>query len=352
MYKKLISVSLILMLLISVFQPVNVLAVNLIRSIELKEAPSAPLPTTAIPTTAPTETVTTPVTKPVTEPTTAYKDDDESSYDSDAEDPDYSDGSETDEYYDDVEDYEDYDDEDYDDDDDYYDDDDDFDDYDDYVKTKKVKINHKKIKMTKGKNRTLKGTVTPWDSDQDYSWKSSSKKVATVDYYGEVHAKNLGKTTITFKSGSKKATCKVTVNKMNYEIGKGKSKSLKKFLKYIKGYKKAKYSSSKKSIVSVTKKGKIKAKKHGSATITAKIKGTKYKIKVYSYSKDTLKSKAKAALKKNLYVPSSLIIKKITFPSYNKCKISYSAKNRFGVRLQTETFNAYFKNGKLKWYVK
>lgn len=262
--------------------------------------------------------------------------------------------------YDDLDDYDDYDDYDDLDDDDDYDDLDDYDDYDDYddlddVKTKKVKINHKSIKLAKGKTKTIKGTLTPWDTDQGYNWKSSNKKVATVfPLYDEakITAKNLGKTKITLKSGSKKATCNVTVNKMNFETEKGKSKSLKKLVKYIKGHKKAKWKSSKKSMVSVTKKGKIKGKKHGSATITAKIKGTKYKIKVYSYSKDTLKSKAMSMLKKNLYVPSSLIVKSVKMPNYNKCIISYTAKNRYGVRLNTEKFIAHFKNGKLKWVVK
>ncbi|MGD9560082.1 MAG: Ig domain-containing protein, partial [Oscillospiraceae bacterium] len=45
------------------------------------------------------------------------------------------------------------------------------------------------------------------------SWKSSNKKVATVDKNGRVTAKKKGKATITVtaKKGKKKATCVITV---------------------------------------------------------------------------------------------------------------------------------------------
>ena len=61
-------------------------------------------------------------------------------------------------------------------------------------------------------------------------------------------------------------------------LKKGKSKKLKAVLNGIKG--KVKWSSSKKSVVSVTKNGKIKAKKKGTAYITAKVGKNTYKIKV------------------------------------------------------------------------
>lgn len=61
-------------------------------------------------------------------------------------------------------------------------------------------------------------------------------------------------------------------------LKKGKSRKLKAVLSGVKG--KVKWSSSKKKVVSVDKKGKIKAKKKGTAYITAKVGKHKVKIKV------------------------------------------------------------------------
>lgn len=61
-------------------------------------------------------------------------------------------------------------------------------------------------------------------------------------------------------------------------LKKGKSKKLKAVLNGIKG--KVKWSSSKKSVVTVSKNGKIKAKKKGTAYITAKVGKKKIRIKV------------------------------------------------------------------------
>lgn len=71
-------------------------------------------------------------------------------------------------------------------------------------------------------------------------------------------------------------SAKAKISKKSVTITKGKTYTLK-----IKGTKKkAKWTSSKKSVATVSKKGKIKAKKRGSATITAKIGKKKYRCKV------------------------------------------------------------------------
>lgn len=201
------------------------------------------------------------------------------------------------------------------------------------IYTKSVKLNRKNVKICRYNSFYLSASYSPSNSTQSGSWKSSNKKVATVDSYGYVYAKNYGKTTITYKHGSKTAKCKVTVNNSYLEIGKGKSQSVRKWMKYVKGYKKAKWKSSKSSKVSVNKKGKIKAKKGGQVTITAKIKGTKYTIKVYSYDKKKLKKETKASLKERLYVPGSLKINSVKYPDFRHCYLYYSAKNLYGTRI-------------------
>lgn len=204
--------------------------------------------------------------------------------------------------------------------------------YNKTIKTKKVKLNRKRIKINLADAYTLKATVTPKDSTQKGKWMSSNKKVATVYEDGTLSPQNYGKATITYQHGSKKAKCKVTVNSGYIEMGKGKTKELKKRFRYVKGYKKAKWSSTNPSKVSVSNSGKIYTKSGGQATIKAKIKGTTYKVWILSYDKDILKKKTKAALLDWLYVPSSLKIQTVRFPNFYTCRIYYSAKNRLGNR--------------------
>ena len=64
--------------------------------------------------------------------------------------------------------------------------------------------------MLKGKNVTVKATITPKNSTDKVVWSTSSKKIATVKN-GKISAKKTGTATITAKAGSKKKTVKVHV---------------------------------------------------------------------------------------------------------------------------------------------
>ncbi len=76
---------------------------------------------------------------------------------------------------------------------------------------------------------------------------------------------------------------KIKLSKSKLTLNVGNTKTLK-----LKGTKKnPKWSSSKKSVATVTKKGKVKAKKKGSTVITAKLGKKKYKCKVTVKSKTT-----------------------------------------------------------------
>lgn len=204
--------------------------------------------------------------------------------------------------------------------------------YNKVIKTTKVTLSKKKLKLNRNMSYTLYSNYYPSTSTQTGKWKTSNKNVVTVSN-GYIFAKNFGKATITYKHGNKKAKCKVTVNRDTLEIAKGKAKPLKKWMKKIKGYKKAKWSSSNPYKVSVSRSGTIYAKRGGQATITAKIKGIKYKVKVYAYDKKILKKKTIRDLKDVLYVPSSLKIQTVTYPDFKHCKIYYSAKNLYGTRI-------------------
>ena len=150
--------------------------------------------------------------------------------------------------------------------------------------------------------QTFTPKVTMGKGDKVVSWKSSNKKVASVDKNGKVKGLKAGKTatiTVQLASGLKKSF-KVKVQKKNVatkslkvvNVSTGKKVSSKVSLKRkqtlklattvspITSKEKVKYSSSNKKVASVSAKGVIKAKKKGKATITVKSGKKTYKIKV------------------------------------------------------------------------
>lgn len=98
--------------------------------------------------------------------------------------------------------------------------------------------------------------------------------VSTTNQVQTVEAK--AKTTKTKKPIKKAKKNKVKINKTKATLNKGKKVTLK-----VSGIKsKVKWSSSKKSIATVTKKGVVTAKKSGTSTITAKVGKKKFTCKV------------------------------------------------------------------------
>ena len=147
----------------------------------------------------------------------------------------------------------------------------------------KVKQSTRKLKVT----GLAKG-------DRIVSWKSSNKKIVTVNSSGKIKAgKKTGKAkiTVTLKSGltrvisvkvQKKAgkTTKILGIKKKLSLKKGKSLKLTPEILPITSLEKVTYSSSNKKVVSVNSKGKITTKKKGTATITIKSGKKKIKCKV------------------------------------------------------------------------
>ena len=156
-----------------------------------------------------------------------------------------------------------------------------------------IKLNAKSIKLQK-KQTTKKIKVTMANGDSIKSWKSSNKKIVTVNKNGVIKAgkKNgTAKITVTLKSG-KKATLKVKVQsskvkttkisglKSKVSMKKGEKFTLKPVISPLTSQEKVAYTSSNKKVATVSKKGVITAKKKGTVKITVKSGKKSYTVKV------------------------------------------------------------------------
>lgn len=146
--------------------------------------------------------------------------------------------------------------------------------------TQKVQISARKMTLIKGQKKTLKLK----GNRKKVKWSSTKKAVAAVSAKGVVTARKAGTTVIKAKVGTKIYSCKVIVeapklNKTSITLKEGSSCQLKMF-----GTRqKVKWSSSAKSVVTVSATGKVKAKqvkKDTSARITASVGGKKYSCRV------------------------------------------------------------------------
>lgn len=143
-------------------------------------------------------------------------------------------------------------------------------------------------------------------------------------------------------------------------LKKGESYRLKWKVKPAKGT--LTFTSSKKAVVSVTKKGKLKAKKQGKATITIASKSkpkksVKIKVTVYKKFKKASKVKLSAASSsiavgattslKASVTPSKATVKQVTYVSKDKKIASVSSKGVVtGKKKGTTTITAYAKDGR------
>lgn len=145
------------------------------------------------------------------------------------------------------------------------------------VKTKSISLGKKSVTLGVKEKYTLKAAKKPKNSNQGISWSSSNKSVATVSSKGVITAKKKGTAYITAKSGNASKKCRVTVKAAPKKI---KLNAKKKTLKVKQTFQikqtipkgtasnKISYQSSNSKVASVSSKGKITAKKAGTASVT------------------------------------------------------------------------------------
>lgn len=150
------------------------------------------------------------------------------------------------------------------------------------------------VTLNKGKTLQLQASVEPEEADTTLTWSSSNEKIATVSQKGKVTAKGAGVATITVKTDNGKTAklkvkvvvkpTKVKLNKTGAQkLKKGESLQLKATLTPEGATAKLTWKTSNPKVATVSSKGKVTAKKAGTAVITVKTdnkKSAKVKIKV------------------------------------------------------------------------
>lgn len=163
-----------------------------------------------------------------------------------------------------------------------------------------VKLNKTKLTVYAGSSAVLKLQ----GASKKITWNSTNRTVASVNNKGRVTAKKAGKTVITAKYDKKTYQCKVTVkkpylNSVKKTLYKGKTYTLK-----LTGTKPVSWHTSDKRIAAVTQKGKVTAKKAGTAVVTCKGKdGKSYQCRI------TVKNKTESGLTEEKVYQSILAMK-------------------------------------------
>lgn len=140
-----------------------------------------------------------------------------------------------------------------------------------------VRLSKSAVTLIKGQKMQL----SVIGSKEKAVWNSNNKSVAVVSSKGIVTAKGRGTAVVTARLKARVYSCKVTVqtpylSKQNQSINAGKTFTLK-----LQGTnQKVTWSSSNKSVATVSAGGKVSARKAGTCSITAKVLGRKYVCKI------------------------------------------------------------------------
>ncbi|MBQ7116743.1 MAG: Ig-like domain-containing protein [Clostridia bacterium] len=221
------------------------------------------------------------------------------------------------------------------------------------VQVQAVYLNYDERSRYIGQSFTLVPSVNPSKATfPEVTWKSSDKKIAKVDKNGKVTALKKGTVVITCTSVDNpkvSAACIVNVKVKTTGV-KLPSKKLTIYTTQTKtlkaqvspsnaSSKSVSWSSSDKSVATVSKSGKITAKKPGTAIITVKTKSGGYKatckvtVKKYVKLKSFKLNKTSVSIKdgktytlKPVFTPSKASVKDLTWKSSNKSVATVSSK--------------------------
>ena len=229
-----------------------------------------------------------------------------------------------------------------------------------------VKLSRTSATVGKGSTLSLTATVSPASaSDTSLTWTSSNKKVATVDKNGKVKGIKKGTATITVKTANgQTAECKITVsevtlNAKSFPLQVRKSTTALEATVSARGDSVKSWKSSNTKIATVNSKGKITAKKTGTAkitvttksgataTCTVKVQKAKVTTKSLTISKKKLTLQTKKSTTLTLERNPISATEKITWTSSNTKVATVNSKGKVTAKKAgTATITARTSNGK------
>ena len=229
-----------------------------------------------------------------------------------------------------------------------------------------MKLSRTSATVGKGSTLSLTATVSPASaSDTSLTWTSSNKKVATVDQNGKVKGVKKGTATITVKTANgQTAECKITVsevtlNAKSFPLQVKKSTTALEATVSARGDSVKSWKSSNTKIVTVNSRGKITAKKTGTAkitvttksgataTCTVKVQKSKVTTKSLSISKKKLTLQTKKSTILTLERNPISATEKITWTSSNTKVATVNSKGKVTAKKAgTATITARTSNGK------
>ena len=229
-----------------------------------------------------------------------------------------------------------------------------------------VKLSRTSATVGKGSTLSLTATVSPASaSDTSLTWTSSNKKVATVDKNGKVKGIKKGTATITVKTANgQTAECKITVsevtlNAKSFPLQVRKSTTALEATVSARGDSVKSWKSSNTKIATVNSKGKITAKKTGTAkitvttkrgataTCTVKVQKGKVTTKSLSISEKKLTLQTKKSTTLTLERNPISATEKITWTSSNTKVAAVNSKGKVTAKKAgTTTITARTSNGK------
>ncbi len=143
----------------------------------------------------------------------------------------------------------------------------------------RIELDKESETLIKGKTVTLSATMSPKNTTDTITWKTSNKKVATVSKKGVVTAVNAGTATITAQASSgvtdtfvitvKVPSTKIALNKSSVSVYRFKTYTLTASMTPSNSTDKITWTTSDENIASVSNKGVVTANKRGTAVITA-----------------------------------------------------------------------------------
>ncbi|MCI8489330.1 MAG: hypothetical protein HFJ04_03610 [Lachnospiraceae bacterium] len=224
-----------------------------------------------------------------------------------------------------------------------------------------VTFARKTITVPKGTSAALEVTITAQDgADKTVTYTSSDSSVVQVSNSGEVKGRKKGTAVITATAGKVSDTCTVTVSEVTLNVTsapmqkKQTTTAVQIKSSYPENDTVASWNSSKPSVASVSKSGKITAKKTGTAVITVTMKsGAKASCKI-KVSKGTVKTTRVSLNKKKLSLKKgkSFQIKLARTPVTANDKVTYSVQNKKIAKVTSKGKIKALKKGSTKVTVK